>query len=98
MIQWDSGSLPTQIWGYIDLTFTPTGMSVELSNGKTVEKGVFAIVESVEYVTKQDLGENPITTDIFTLSWRLDNCLQGVMSSLGNFIWWMWRLSRNPFW
>jgi hypothetical protein len=46
MIKWDSGSLPAQIWGFIDLTSMPTGMSLDLSNGKTVEKGVFAIVKS----------------------------------------------------
>jgi hypothetical protein len=66
MIKWENGSLPAQIWGYIDLTFMATGTSVVLRNGKTVEKGVYAIIESANYVSNEDLGEDPITTDIFT--------------------------------
>jgi hypothetical protein len=76
MIKWEDGSLPAQIWGYIDLTFMATGTSVVLfmatgtsvvlRNGKTVEKGVYAVIESANYVSNEDLGKDPITTDIFT--------------------------------
>jgi hypothetical protein len=66
MIKWEDGSLPAQIWGYIDLKFMATGTSVVLRNGKTVENGVYAVIESANYVSNEDLGEDPITTDIFT--------------------------------
>ena len=53
MIQWQSGDFPAQIWGFIDLTNLPTGEKFLLSNGSTVAKGVWAIVESCNY-TKTD--------------------------------------------
>jgi hypothetical protein len=65
MIKWEGGLLPAQILGYIDLTFMATGMSVVLRNRKTVEKGVYAVIESANYVSNEDLGKDPITTDIF---------------------------------
>jgi hypothetical protein len=68
MIQWDVGDLPAKIWGFIDLSALPDGTNVALPVGKkTVEKGVYAIVESADYVeVEENPGPTTITSDLFT--------------------------------
>jgi hypothetical protein len=60
MIEWDTGDYPAQIWGFVDLTTIPEGYLLNLRNGKTVEHGVYAIVESCDWIEE----ENP-ESDIF---------------------------------
>jgi len=50
MINWDEGEYPAQIMGFLDLRGFPEGERVRLTNGKTVERGVYAVVESCLYV------------------------------------------------
>jgi hypothetical protein len=61
MIKWEEGDFPAHIWGFVDLETIPEGVQVDLTIGKTVERGVYAIVESCNYVDE----ENP-ESDIFT--------------------------------
>ena len=42
---------PCQIWCFVDLRAIPAGVTVQI-DGVSVEKGVFAVVESAEYVPK----------------------------------------------
>jgi hypothetical protein len=53
MIAWDSGDYPAHIWGFIDLSEIPVEVAIDLRNGKTVERGVYAIVESCEYFEEE---------------------------------------------
>jgi hypothetical protein len=51
MIAWDSGDFSAQIWGYLDLSALPPTLSVPLSEGIHVQQGVWAVIESYNYVT-----------------------------------------------
>ena len=53
MINWDEGDFPALIWGFVDLRTLPEGLQVDLTIGKTVERGVYAIVESCLYVDEE---------------------------------------------
>jgi hypothetical protein len=51
MVLWEEGERPAKIWGYLDLSAIPEGTQVSMTESitagtKTVEKGVYAIVES----------------------------------------------------
>jgi hypothetical protein len=61
MIKWEEGNFPAHIWGFIDLETIPEGVQVDLTINFTVERGVYAIVESCNYVVE----EHP-ESDIFT--------------------------------
>jgi hypothetical protein len=51
MIAWDSGDSPTQICGYLDLSALPPALSAPLAKGIHVQQGVWAVIESYNYVT-----------------------------------------------
>ena len=61
MIKWEEGDFPAQIWGFIDFRCLPEGMQLYLTVGKWIERGVYAVVESANYVEE----ETP-ESDIFT--------------------------------
>ena len=53
MIDWERhGEYPAQIWGFIDLLGLPEGMLVSLMNGTKVRKGVWAVIESCNFVNQ----------------------------------------------
>ena len=53
MIDWERhGEYPAQIWGFIDLLGLPEGMLVSLTNGTKVRKGVWAVIESCNFVNQ----------------------------------------------
>ena len=59
MVRWDVGDLPAKIWGFLDLSVLPEGTQVSLGVGeKTVEKGVYAIIESAEYTEEDGSGSD----------------------------------------
>jgi hypothetical protein len=62
MIAWDSGDYPAQIWGYLDLSALPPALSVPLSEGLDVHQGVWAVIESYNYVA---LNDNDRQSEIF---------------------------------
>ena len=67
MIQWEEGELPAKIWGFVDLSALPEGTAAPLSVGcNSVEKGIYAIVESAEYTEVDDDDPTKITSDLFT--------------------------------
>ena len=71
IIDWQEvGELPAKIWGFLDLNDIPEGTERQLLSihGMTiVKKGVFAIVESADYIPLQENpGPNDITSDLFT--------------------------------
>ena len=61
MINWEEGDYPAQIWGFVDLRALPEGLQVDLTIGKKVERGVYAVVESCNYVEEEEPE-----SDIFT--------------------------------
>lgn len=61
MLQWQEGDFPAQIWCFLDLTQLPTGITVEVDENSTADKGVYAVVESTVYVEE----DSPLS-DIFT--------------------------------
>jgi hypothetical protein len=63
MIEWQTGEYPAQICGFLDLTQLTEGASVKLSNGTVVQKGVWAVIESCDYVNIED-GQRK--SEIFT--------------------------------
>ena len=64
MIQWQKVEHPAQIWGFLDLTELSEGIIVQLSNGTSVQKGVWAVIESCNYMMVEGNGERP--SEIFT--------------------------------
>ena len=52
MIEWQTGEYPAQICGFLDLT--QLRESVKLSNGTDVQNGVWAVIESCDYVNIED--------------------------------------------
>ena len=54
MIEWQTGEYPAQICGFLDLTQLREGALVKLSNGTFVQKGVWAVIESCNYVNIED--------------------------------------------
>jgi hypothetical protein len=52
MIEWQTGEYPAQICGFLDLT--QLRESVKLSNGTYVQNGVWAVIESCDYVNIED--------------------------------------------
>ena len=67
MIRWTTGDLPAKIWGFLDLSVIPEGTKVALSVGRdSVEKGIYAIVESADYIQMvENPGPTDITSDLF---------------------------------
>lgn len=62
MIQWQDGDFPAQIWGFLDLTEIPEGVSVKIdATTGEITRGVYAIVENAGYIEE----ENPMS-DIFS--------------------------------
>ena len=59
MIKWHEGDYPGQIWGFVDLTFM--GQEQVQFNGIPVGSGVWAILESADYI-----DEDQPMSDIFT--------------------------------
>jgi hypothetical protein len=59
MIDWgQDGDFPGMIWGFIDLVdVIPAGNSVMLSNGTSVQKGVWAVIESCFHKDADEVGE-----------------------------------------
>ena len=66
MINWDGGPQPAKIWGFVDLSCMPLGRRITLTNGKEVQQGVFAIIESADYVEMEENAAEVITSDLFT--------------------------------
>jgi hypothetical protein len=66
MINWDGGPQPAKIWGFVDLSCMPLGRRITLTNGKEVQQGVFAIIESADYVEMDANAAKVITSDLFT--------------------------------
>jgi hypothetical protein len=56
MIAWEGSDNPAQIWGFIDLTELEVGTEVLLRNGLTVNRGVFAVIESCDYIDEEEEG------------------------------------------
>jgi hypothetical protein len=64
MVRWTTGDLPAKIWGFLDLSAIPEGTEVPLTVGiGSVESGIYAIIESADYI---DVDEDGITSDLFT--------------------------------
>jgi hypothetical protein len=63
MINWEEGDYPAQIWGFLDLRSLPEGLQVDLRIGKTVERGVYAVVESC-FFFEEDQPESDIFTPL----------------------------------
>ena len=64
MIEWQTGEFPAQIGGFLDLTELREGVLVQLSNGTSVQKGVWAVVESCFYVDNDEVGARQ--SELFT--------------------------------
>jgi hypothetical protein len=77
MIKWVEGEYPAQIRCFLDLTELGDCMSVKLSNGTSVQKGVWAVVESCFYVDQMDDGNDvERKSELFTPI-ILETCEQG---------------------
>ncbi|MCA1807754.1 MAG: hypothetical protein LC687_07900, partial [Actinobacteria bacterium] len=71
MIHWQEGDHPAQIWGFLDLQDIPRGRVVKVDERTTVRRGVFAIVESANYVEEDAPLSNiftPLVLDTAELS------------------------------
>jgi hypothetical protein len=66
MIEWQTGEYPAQIWSFLDLTELTEGVSVKLSNGSIVQKGVWAVIESCFFVDDMDAEDNERQSELFT--------------------------------
>lgn len=49
MIKWNTGSNPAKIWGFIDISALPSGVSVRVDARSVVRSGVWAVIESCNY-------------------------------------------------
>jgi hypothetical protein len=63
MIEWQTGEYPAQICGFLDLTALREGASVKMNDGTTVQKGVWAVIESCFY---QELDTDDRKSEMFT--------------------------------
>lgn len=59
MIQWDQGEYPAKLWAFVDLTALDEDEEVEVDDG-AVGHGVWAIVESADYVDEGDAPKSDI--------------------------------------
>ena len=54
LVDWGpDGKFPAEIWAFVDLSMLPDGVSVEYG-GIWVKKGVYAVVESADYIEDED--------------------------------------------
>jgi hypothetical protein len=63
MIEWQTGEYPAQICGFLDLTGLREGVSVKLNDGTFVQKGVWAVIESCNYL---ELDPEDRKSEMFT--------------------------------
>jgi hypothetical protein len=71
MIEWDTGDYPAQIWGFVDLSTLPVGAMLFLRDGQALEKGVYAIVESCDWIPEEIPGSDlfrPLMLETISLS------------------------------
>ena len=73
MIRWETGDAPAKILGFNDLLLLPDGTKVGVSVGqptkKMVQKGVYAIIESANYIEEDEEAlpdPSKIDLDFFT--------------------------------
>jgi hypothetical protein len=70
MVKWNTGDFPAKIWGFIDMTSLPLGISVRLDDQTVVRNGVWAIIESCNYKKDPPQTKNgaeiPRRSEIFT--------------------------------
>jgi hypothetical protein len=63
MVEWTTGEYPAQIWGFLDLSELPAGVSVALQNGTVVQQGVWAVIESYNYSDSEQQGTDDVDLD-----------------------------------
>jgi hypothetical protein len=54
MIKWEEGDYPAQFWCFVDLSEMPGDTTVELEDGTVVGRGVYAVVESCDYIDEEE--------------------------------------------
>ena len=61
MVKWTSGDCPAKIWGFIDLSELPTGVTLRIDKDTLVRSGVWAVIESCNYKEppKMKTGQSP---------------------------------------
>jgi len=59
MIQWDQGEYPAKLWAFVDLTELDEDEEVE-ADGGAVGHGVWAIVESADYIDEADAPKSDL--------------------------------------
>jgi hypothetical protein len=68
MIKWSMGDFPAKIWGFIDISELPTGVTVRLDTATDVRSGVWAVIESCNYKAPPQLKKEqtpPRASEIF---------------------------------
>jgi hypothetical protein len=80
MINWSTGDFPAKIWGFLNLSELPEFASVRVNNSTMVSKGVWAVIESCNYVPEP---EEQRTSELFkriildALSFAADGSVEG---------------------